>query len=106
MPFFVDDVFCFLNDFVDKNIVVPNFNLVNKPSLDKILKVEVFVHSDGQLRAAHLVLRYTHLSSSFQAPKCVIRAKDLRLQQIDVAIPGFLNPSPRPRGVLKVEPIF
>ena len=47
MPFFVDDVFCFLNDFVDKNIVVPNFNLVNKPSLDKILKVEVFVHSDG-----------------------------------------------------------
>jgi len=98
--------FCFLNDFVDKNVAVPNFNLVNKPSLDKILKVKVFVHSDGQLRAAHLVLRYTPLSSSFQAPKCVIKAKDLHLQQIDVAVPGFLNPSLGPRGVLKVEPIF
>ena len=36
----------------------------------------------------------------------MIKAKDPRLQQIDVAVPGFLNPSPGLRGVLKVEPIF
>ena len=47
MPFFVDDVSCFSNGFADKYVVVPNFNLVNQSSLDKILKAEVFVHSDN-----------------------------------------------------------
>ena len=37
----------FPNGFADKNAVVPNFSLVNQLSLDKILKAEVFVHSDG-----------------------------------------------------------
>ena len=51
MPFPFLTVFfvCFLNGFADKNAAVPNFNLVNQPSLDKILKVEVFVYSDSQL---------------------------------------------------------
>ena len=79
MPFFVDNVFCFLNGFANKHAAVLNFNLVNHQSLDKILKAEVFVHNDGQLRAAHLILGYTLLSSSFQASKCVIKAKDPRL---------------------------
>ena len=53
MPFFsFDDVFCFPNGFVDKLAAVPNFNLVNQLSLDKILKAKVFIHSDDQLRAA------------------------------------------------------
>ena len=34
-----------LNGFVDKNAAIPNFNLVNQPSLGKILKAEVFVHT-------------------------------------------------------------
>ena len=55
---------------------------------------------------AHLILGYTPLSSSFQVSKCVIKAKDPRLQQIDVTTLGFLNLSSGPRGVLKVEPIF
>ena len=46
MPFFVDDVSCFLNGFAEKNAIVANFYLVNQPSLDKILKAKVFVHSD------------------------------------------------------------
>ena len=68
--------FFFLNDFADKNVAIPNFGLVNQQSLDKILKAEVFVHSDGQLRVAHLILNYTPISKSFQASKCVIKAKD------------------------------
>ena len=36
----------------------------------------------------------------------MIKAKDPRLQQIDVTALGFLNLSLGPRGVLKVEPIF
>ena len=65
MPFFVDNVFCFLNGFADKHAAVPNFSLVNQTSLDKILKAKVFVYSNSQLRTAHLILGYTLLSSSF-----------------------------------------
>ena len=72
-------IVCFLYGFVDKHAAIPNFNLVNQPSLDKILKAEVFVRSDGQLRAAHLILGYKPLSSSFQASKCQIKARDPRL---------------------------
>ena len=79
MLFLADDIyiyfFVFLNGFVDKNVAIPNFSLVNQLSLDKILKAEVFVHSDGQLRAAHLILSYTPISKTFQAPKCVIKLR-------------------------------
>ena len=57
--------FIFPNGFIDKNATVPNFNLVNQSSLVKILKAEVFVHNDGQLKAAHLILGYTPISKSF-----------------------------------------
>ena len=35
------------------------------------------------------------ISSSFQAPKCVIRAKDPRLHRISIAAPDFLLPGPK-----------
>ena len=55
---------------------------------------------------AHLILGYTPLSSSFQALKWVIKAKDPCLQLINVIVPGFLNLGPGPQGLLKVEPIL
>ena len=62
-------------------------------SLDRILQSEVYVNElDGQLRAAHLILGYTPISRAFQAPKCVIRAKDPRLHRISVAYEGFVVP--------------
>ena len=48
--------------------------------------------ADGQLRAAHLILGYTPISRAFQAPRCVIRAKDPRLHRISVAYEGFVVP--------------
>ena len=90
--------------FVDKYSAIPNFSLVNEPNLNKVLKAEVFVHTNGQLRAAHFILGYTPLSSSFQAPKCVIKARDRHLHLINVAVPGFLNPGLVPESVLEVEP--
>ena len=69
---------------------MPNFNLVNQSSLDKILKAEVFVHSDSQLRVAYIILSYTPKAKTFQAPKCVIKAQDPRLHRINVAALGFL----------------
>ena len=84
---------------------MPNFNLVNQPNLDKILKAKVFVHSDGQLKAAHLILGYTPISKSYQVPKCVIKAKNPCLHRISVAVPGFLIAGPIPEGMLTTDPI-
>ena len=75
-------------------------------SLDKILKAEVFVHTDSQLKAAHLILDYIPISSNFQALKSQIKARDLPLHLINIAVSSFLNPGPRPQGVLKVKPLL
>ena len=39
--------FVYLDGFANSRAAVPNFNLVNRQSLDKILKAEVFIHTDG-----------------------------------------------------------
>ena len=93
------------NGFADKNAAIPNFNLVNQSSLDKILKAKVFVHTNGQLRAAHLILDHIPISKSFQVLKCVIKARDPFLHQISVAASGFLLIDPIPEGTLTIEPI-
>ena len=86
------------DDFADKYSAIPNFGLVNEPNLTKILKAEIFIHKDGQLRVAYLILGYDPLSSSFQAPKYVIKVKDHHLHLINVTVPGFLNPDPTLEG--------
>ena len=83
-----------------------NFNLVNKSSLDKILKAEVFVHSDNQLRVVHIILGYTPISKTFQVTKCVIKARDPCLHRISVAALGFLFPYPILEGILTTTPIL
>lgn len=81
-------------------IRTPNFSLVNQPSLDKILKVEVFVHTNGQLKAAYLILDYIPISKTFQVLKWVIKARDPCLQRISVVAPGFLITGPISEGTL------
>ena len=77
------------NDFTNRRSTKPKLSLVNKASLDKVLKAKIYVNeADGQLRAAHLILGYTPISFAFQAPKCVIRARNPRLQRISVAYKG------------------
>ena len=65
----------------------------------------MFVHTNGQLRVAHLILDYIPISKSFQAPKCVIKARDPRLQRISVIAPSFLITDPIPESVLSTNPI-
>ena len=88
---------------VDKYSAIPNLNLVNEPDLTKILKAKIFVHKDGQLRATHLILGYDPMSSSFQAPKYMIKATDPLLHQINIAVLGFLVTGPAPEGMQQVE---
>ena len=65
----------------------------------------MFVHSDGQLRAAHLILSYTPISKTFQVQKCVINAKDPCLHRISVTVLGFLITSAIPEGTFTTDPI-
>ena len=59
--------------------------------------------SDGQLKAAHLILRYNPISCAFQAPTFVIRAKDPRLHRINIAFEGFVVPQGIP--LLRYSPL-
>ena len=58
-------MFLIFDEFADKYSAILNLNLINERDSTKILKVEIFVHKDGQLRAAHLILGYDPISSSF-----------------------------------------
>ena len=87
-------------DIADPRATTPSLRLVNKASLDRVLRAEIYVNpSDGQLRAAHLILGYSPISCAFQAPSCVIKAKDPRLCRISVPYEGFIVPQgvPLPR---------
>ena len=73
----------------DKEQVTPWISLINVPTLNYLLRSQIFVNDDGQLRAAHLVLDYEPLSRSFQDVDNAIRANDYRLASIDVSRPHF-----------------
>ena len=90
-------------ELVDKYSAIPNLNLVNEPNLTRILKVEIFVHIDGQIRVAHLILGYNPISSSFLALKYVIKVRDPRLQQINIVMHGFQEAGLVPKGIQQVE---
>ena len=95
--------------FTDRRHTKPNLKLVNKASLDKVLKAKIYVNeANGQLRATHLILGCAPLSFAFQAPKCVIRAHDPRLHRISVAFKGFVVPEgiPLPQDTSCTEPLF
>ena len=104
-----DKIFIHFNDFSDKRSTKPQLNIVNKESLDRILRSEVYVNEvNGQLWAAHLILGYTPISLAFQAPKYVIKANDPRLHCISVAYEGFVVPEgiPIPEGTPLTQLLF
>ena len=104
-----NDVSFRFNGFADKRSTKPQLGLVNKKSLDRVLRAEIYVNeADGQLRAAHLILGYTPISFAFQALKYVIRARDPRLQRVSVAYKGFIVPEgiPLPEDETCTEPLF
>ena len=51
--------------FVDKKHVTPRLNLVNVTDLNKVLRSEVFMSEDRQLRVVHLILDFEPLSDIF-----------------------------------------
>ena len=51
--------------FIDKNHTAPRLILVNVQGLNKLLRSEIFISEDRQLRAVHLVLDFEPLSNIF-----------------------------------------
>ena len=54
-----------LDVFADKRHTAPRLSLVNVQSLNKLLRSEIFISEDRQLRAVHLILDYEPLSNIF-----------------------------------------
>ena len=61
---------------VDKRYMASNLNFVNIPDLNRVLRSEVFVSKDRQLRVVHLILYFKPLSDKFQDVGNAIRAGD------------------------------
>ena len=97
----------------DKFFTNPKLSLINVPALNFLLRSEIFVNDDGQLRAVHLILDFEPISRSFLDVGNSIRAGDHRLARIDVSRPNFLAnydlppvDHPIPQGIpLAAEPL-
>ena len=76
--------------FVDKRHVAATLNLINVANLKKVLRFEVFVSEDRQLRAVHVILNFEPISDKFQDVGHAIRVYNPRLALKDVLVPGFL----------------
>ena len=91
----------------------PKLSLINVPALNYLLRSQIFVNNDGQLRAVHLILDFEPISRSFLDVGNSIRAGDHRLARIDVSRPNFLAPynlppvdHPIPQGIpLAAQPL-
>ena len=98
----------------DKEQVNPWISLINVPALNYLLRSQIFVNNDGQLRAAHLILDYEPLSRFFLDVGNAIKANNYCLARIDVSRLHFLAPydlppvdHPIPQGVhLAAQPIL
>ena len=59
-------IISFLDIFADKDHVSPKLSHTNVQALNYLLRSEIFVSENGQLRAAPLILDYGPLSRTFQ----------------------------------------
>ena len=87
----VSDYLVFLC-LTDKEYVSPQLSLTNIAALNYLLRSQIFVNDDGQLRATYLILDYKPLSRTFQEVGNAIKANDYRLARIDMSRPHFLAP--------------
>ena len=75
---------------LDKRHVAPRLSHANVVALNYILRFEIIVSEDRQLRAVHLILDFEPISKIFQDIGNAIRASDTWLARIDISRPSFL----------------
>ena len=78
------------SDLADKKHMTPQLSLVNVQALNFLLRSEIYVSADGQLRSAPLILDYVPLTRALVEPGQAIRAGSPLLARIVVSVPGFL----------------
>ena len=74
----------------DRRHVAPRLSHTNVAALNYVLRSEIFVSKDRQLRAVHLILDFEPISKVFQEIGHAIRAVDPWINHIDVSRPDFL----------------
>ena len=68
----------FLAVIADRRHITPRLNFTNVAALNYLLRSEIFVSKDQQLRAVHLILDFEPISRTFQEIGHDIRAGDPR----------------------------
>ena len=71
---------------------VPDIRTVHAKDLNFILRSEIYVHWDGQLRASHLILGVEPVYSTWQSFKQALLVDSSLLSYIDVRYANFLPP--------------
>ena len=87
----------------NKRYVTPKLSLTNVLALNYLLRSEIFVSEDRQLRAIHLILDLEPISEVYQEIGHTIRAGDQWLAWIDVSRPNFLTQDDLPPVVLPLQ---
>ena len=80
----------FLAVIVDRRHIAPRLSFTDVAALNYLLRLEIFVSEDRQLRAVHLILDFEPISRTFQEIGHAIRAGDHRINRIDISKPNFL----------------
>ena len=92
----------FLAVIADRRHITPRLNFTNVAALNYLLRSEIFVSKDQQLRAVHLILDFEPISRTFQEIGHAIRAGDPRIDHIDVSKPNFLARDDLPPVILPI----
>ena len=71
---------------------VPDIRIIHAKDLNFILRSEIYVHWDGQLRASHLILGVEPVYSTWQPFKQALLVDSPLLSYIDVRYANFLPP--------------
>ena len=87
----------------DRRLVNPRLSHTNVVGLNYLLRLEIFVSEDCQLRAVYLILDFEPISKVFQEIGHAIKAGDPRIHRIDVSNPDFLVREDRPPIRLPVQ---
>ena len=69
----------------DKRHIAPKLSLTNIATLNYLLRFEIFVSEDRQLRAIHLILDFKPISEIYQEIGHIIRASDPQLAQSQIS---------------------
>ena len=86
--------------------MAPSLSYTNVAALNYLLRSDIFVSEDRQLRAVHLILDFQPISEIYQDVGNAIRVGDLWLARIDVLRPNFLAWDDLPPVALPLQQIL